>query len=466
MKSIRIGSNMVVVGLEWMASQAVTSKEAIDEVLSQDSTKQYGYVVEGVDTIAVGLATKPEKGNVGAAWLADCQKDAGDCVLIESIGPDEYWLCAIKNGAPFYGSDLIGGQDHIEQEARGIMQTGGFRLITSEESFLTALEDVSVSQTHEGFDTAVKGSGSYKIKSLKMQKKTVLFAFGGVVVFVVLLMAGFYIYDSIQESAAADEMRSKQQQQAAKAAAAAEKAKVDFETAKKTAVENKAKEVLANLSDSSGSEMTQEWISTLGAIRLDTSGWSYSQAICTPKICTVRLKPTEGATNKELFTIFPEASLIDSGNAEIKIPVKRSAIEASLSNLKTQSEFTVDGITDFQKLLGIGLKAEWKDSKEMTAEINIPQEMLSKEVVSGVASKPASVPASEFKKTEIIGLGLAKGSFSIGGTQLWAVGGVGKGLTDRGVVYDNLTVLFDANQNTNGNVKSWIIEGYFYAKTK
>jgi uncharacterized membrane protein YciS (DUF1049 family) len=465
MKSIRIGSNMVVVGLEWMASQAVTSKEAIEEVLSQDNSKKYGYVVEGVDTIAVGLATKPEKGNVGAAWLADCQKDAGDCVLIESIGPDEYWLCAIKNGAPFYGSDLIGDKNHIEQEARSILQTGGFRLITSDEFFLTTLEDVSETQIHEGFDTAVKGSGSYKIKSLKMQRKTILFAFGGVFAFVVLLISGFYIYESFQESAAAEEIKTKKLQQLQKTAIAAEKAKLDFELAKKTAIENKEKEVLKILSEASGVDVTEEWANALGGLNLETSGWAYAQAICTTKVCSVRLKPTDGATNKELFSIFKNASLLENGNAEIKIPVNHIKADIKMNDLKTQSEFTVEGITDFQRLLGIGLRTEWKDTKELTEEIRLPQELLSKEVVSGVATQ-AAVAGQDFKKTEIIGLGIAKGSFTINGSQIWAIGGIGKNLTDKGVVYDNITVMFDASQNTNGSVKSWIIEGNFYAKTK
>ena len=45
-----------------------------------------------------------------AAWLALAQSSA---VLIEKLDSDQYWLCAVEDGAVFPAGDIIGDKDLI-----------------------------------------------------------------------------------------------------------------------------------------------------------------------------------------------------------------------------------------------------------------------------------------------------------------------------------------------------------------
>jgi Pilin accessory protein (PilO) len=469
MKAIRIGPNMVIVGLDWMTSQAVTPKEAIEEVLSQDKSKPYGCVVEGVDTIAVGLSEKSEKGNVGAAWLADSQKEDGDVVLVESIGGGDYWLCAIKNGAPFYGSDLVGDFDHIEKEARSILETGGFTLMSSDQAMLDALKDIAPNQIQEGFSAAAKGKGTYKLKSLKLQRKAVMYALAGVVLFCFLAGAVMYGLEWMNDSQLAAKAQQKKKQAAAALAQQIEAAKADFEIAKTTLVTEKTREVEGLLTNQSGRNATSQWAKALGSLRLDTAGWAYSEAACDTKECVLQLRPTDGATNKDLFTLFPGASLDAKGFAEIKLSVSWQPQPTKMSDLRTSSQFTIDGISEFQILQGMGFKTDWKDAEEVSVDLPIPpvlQNVAAGAVAGqpGISAQPLAVGMP--KVMEKVGLGISKGTFAVSGTQLWSMDGVSQHLTGKEVVYDKLKVSFEPGAGSIGSVKSWIIEGSFYAKPK
>ena len=70
-----------------------------------------------------------------AAWLAAAQKSA---VLVEELGDNEYWFCAIEDGVVFPAGDVIGDRDRISAritELRGDMATAEIPCYEKDGSF-------------------------------------------------------------------------------------------------------------------------------------------------------------------------------------------------------------------------------------------------------------------------------------------------------------------------------------------
>lgn len=460
MKAIRIGPHTVLAGVEWLASQAATQKEAVEEALTHDPAKKYGVILEGVDAFAVGMTAKPEKAVVGAAWLADSQKDDGDFVLIEPLEGSEYWLCAVKNGIPFYGSDLIGSARTIEQEAKTLLMAGGFRLITPDEQMGQVLGALATSYTAAGFEATVKGKGSFRVKLLKGDKKLLLMVVGGMLALGTLYF-GWTVYDeSATQQNAIAQSKAKQQAQQQQEAQARANAQNEFNAAKDKMVKEQLSLIQTALAARGGLEATSRWAGVVNSLRAETAGWNYTEAICDNKGCSFLLVPDDGATNKDLFKLFPGASLDEKGYAEIKLPVQWPAGTVGVDQLRTKGQFVVDGISQFQVLKGLGFPVAWTPLTDVTVSVPLPAALQNNPMAT--AQTAHTLPVAPMKTIESVAVGVAKGTFKIDGVSLWALDGISKRLTSPEVVYEKLTMSFDPS--TPGSLKSWSLEGSYYAK--
>jgi hypothetical protein len=461
MKAIRIGPHTVLAGVEWLASQAATQKEAIDEALIHDPAKKYGITLEGVEAFAVGMTAKSEKAVVGAAWLADSQKDDGDFVLIEPLDGGEYWLCAIKNGIPFYGSDLVGSARTIEQEARTLLMSGGFRLITPDEQMGQSLGAMATSYTAAGFEATVKGKGNFKVKLLKDDKKLLLIVVGSMLALGVAYF-GYSMYDEYatqQKAIAMSKAKNQAKQQQEQQARAAAQAEVN--AAKDKLMQEQLASIQSALTAQGGLEATSRWAGVANNLRADTAGWNYTEAICDNKGCSFLLAPQDGATNKELFKLFPGASLDEKGNAEIKLPVQWPTSPVTIAQLRTKGQFIIDGISQFQDLKGLGFPVTWTAPADVVVNVLIPAALQNNPMAAGAATAPG-VPMPAVKAMESVSVGVTKGTFKIDGVSLWALDGISKRLTSPEIVYEKLVMSFEPSNP--GSLKSWSLEGSYYAK--
>jgi Pilin accessory protein (PilO) len=463
MRIVKIGPYTVVAGVEWVATQTSSAKEAITEAKLNvdDATLKHGIVVEGVDGYAVGFTQKAEKHTIGGAWLASSQKDDGDFVLVEPLDGGDFWLCAIKNGTPFYGSDLIGSAQTIEREARTLLESGGFRLVTSDENFGLALGELSTTFTAAGFEALIKGKGGFKTKPLDGDKRKLIYA-----VIVALILAGGYFgwtyYDEVigQERVAA-EVKAKKAQQQQKDAKLREAAQAEFNALKQKMISEELAKVSKELS-TQGGDMPVLWSKVTGALHANTANWAYADGICDVKGCSFLLKPGVGATNKDLFKTFKTASLNEKGEAEIKYDMDAQALAVTTDQLRDKGAFVVDGLSLFQELKGSGLNVTWGQPENMMVKVPLPQILQQTTGMPPPAGAIAQPPMPGVQKIdESVHVGLTKGGFSVAGTSLWALEGVAKKLAVPEIVYNKLTLSFD----TSGLIiKDWKLEGAFYAK--
>ncbi len=111
-----LASQEFVMGLTWLAPGVVvpnSSKYKILKELQSIKPTPCGYVeISTPAGIQVGAVTEPE--DIGyesaAARLAISQSSA---VLIEKLSSNEFWLCAVEDGAVFPAGDIVGDKDLI-----------------------------------------------------------------------------------------------------------------------------------------------------------------------------------------------------------------------------------------------------------------------------------------------------------------------------------------------------------------
>ncbi len=106
----------LAIGLSWMEPRPATSNFRESKIVREAKSLKpipVGHAqIATRDGLQSGFAYRKE--DVGlqsaAAWLATAQSSA---VLIERIGSDAYWLCAVEQGAVFPSGDLVGDKDQI-----------------------------------------------------------------------------------------------------------------------------------------------------------------------------------------------------------------------------------------------------------------------------------------------------------------------------------------------------------------
>ena len=111
-----IAKQEFVVGLTWLAPGIVmpnSSKFKISKVLQSIKPTPCGYVeIITPSGIQIGAVTESE--DIGresaAARLAISRSSA---VLIEQLSSNEFWLCAVEDGAVFPAGDIVGNKDLI-----------------------------------------------------------------------------------------------------------------------------------------------------------------------------------------------------------------------------------------------------------------------------------------------------------------------------------------------------------------
>lgn len=106
----------LALGLSWLPPDQVTpgrSKSRMMRELLKQKPQPACYAEMNLSwgtQVAVTGDTAAAGRVAAAAWLASAQKSA---VLVEELGDNEYWFCAIEDGVVFPAGDLVGDRDRI-----------------------------------------------------------------------------------------------------------------------------------------------------------------------------------------------------------------------------------------------------------------------------------------------------------------------------------------------------------------
>lgn len=197
MDIINIGEESFVAGLHW---SRLSGEKVVAEVatLSEEMEMPFGVIrkmVVGGEVIhQVGLGTEKKfKGLISiAAILADLEENA---LLIEEIGNDKYWICAVAEKEVVAGGDIICSGDEISDYISDIFSNlrdglDGFVVYISaelaESTGMNADEHMGIKDILNKYSisSAKKPYSKYRIKSVKSSNKA-LILFGVFVIFAV-----------------------------------------------------------------------------------------------------------------------------------------------------------------------------------------------------------------------------------------------------------------------------------------
>lgn len=103
---INIAGKKLAVGLTWVALPGIASQAREIAQIATETGCRYGVVLSTDDSVVVGLSAKPLKAPSGAAWVAAGSKGE-DIVLLEPVGDDHVWVCAVRNSAPQPEFDVV-----------------------------------------------------------------------------------------------------------------------------------------------------------------------------------------------------------------------------------------------------------------------------------------------------------------------------------------------------------------------
>lgn len=445
MKIVKIGGNSVIVGLDWSASQAESLKEAINETVAGDKSQKAYAAIEGIDVISVALHTKLEKGIVGAAWIASSQKDKVlDFILIEPVSEKEYWMCGIKNGAAFYGSDIVGEYTKIIQQAKVLLEGGDFKLFTTDEKVIEDLAAVVSNYTAAGFENLVSGkSAEFKLKSVNSGVEAAV----KLGVLVVLIAGAYFAYDWYQTSVVQQQaLEQLNLQNALKQKKLDDLRRTAQQSNEKNMMIAKEKFIgdLAQKIATSGGSVPLLWSESYTMLPHNPNGWRYSKIDCVPLSCNVSLVPEKYATNHNLGDIFDKAVIDpETGIAQFTIKIEPPAASLSLGEIPGINYAYINSMSVLQNVKTNGFDINWKQPKEMTYSYR----------KSTVDETALSIVESDEK----VNSGVYEGSFELKDTAVWKLDALANLIKEPSIVYNSLEI-----KKGEKDELSWNIEGKFY----
>lgn len=324
-REISLADRPVVIGLSWHVIQAgARTKDEIAKFSRLEGNALFGHVIYSDEgTGAVGLVA-PEsnitKGISAAAWLAQAvdTSDVHGVLLIEPIGRDQFWLCAIQDGAPLpsYG-EKIGPRDTIFQLANSLVkplregekQSVTYTIYSSQYS----AEGV-INKSFADLVRAIDPRHS-KIRQIIGVPRAVKLGLSGAVL-LSLGLGGWLFYSDYQTSS--KQTRAKAAREANKTKESQVRENRERHQRLLTFREKQREEVLFPIP----ADTIKQWLVTYNQImqKPNVAGWDIDRVVCSLPQCTVYWKRATG-TNFELADAqLPGISFTGADTAEQTIP--------------------------------------------------------------------------------------------------------------------------------------------------
>lgn len=479
MRIVTIEEKKIALELDWNTLDYENKAKAIKQLQADQKTpgSRSGIVLENSGQIVVGLSDV--KGTVkepsGAGWLAQANKiqneemlksdmDHTDInwIVIENLGvsetsggQEEYWFSVIQDGLPLPGADVILSWDDMSRNLSLLIQNQGmYTVFSKDERILNAFS--SQANIHpKGFWNLVS-EVKFRAKIKPLNGVPPALAIGIIVIFVmVLAYFGYSHYEDakrLRESQAAQ--TAAQAQQAAQASQAAQNYKKEVSKTIETNFKSGLDDINSSLSQGDPSSTLLSWAQIIGTIPLDHAGWLMNNIQCDvnnriPE-CTIKLSRGNFGINRNLVEKFPNVQF-DGDNAfyvirGAQLPVRDNHIQ----NIIGGRTFSLGLLSDLQTLRVAGIQYSLTSSSEIIKSLTLPP-------------KPAiSIKKKEKPATYEIQYGVASGSLSLQGNQLWQIKDLSQYLDSPILVLKGVTLTISPNSLEQA---PWTLSFAYFVRT-
>lgn len=205
MNKITINGNDYTLGLMWTRLGGESNRKEIADLI-KNLEAPYGLLRKSFDKVHVGLIDEEiSNGTLSAAALL--AEVAGDCVIVDKIDDDRYWICCVIGGEVIPGSDIIVNSDGVlsfTDEFASVPSYNGeaLKIYASEEvceeTGVEADENLSFEDLVEEFGDAKSKHNLIKIKKLNSNAKAFIIA-GGVIVLGLAGMGGYWFMGELEK---------------------------------------------------------------------------------------------------------------------------------------------------------------------------------------------------------------------------------------------------------------------------
>lgn len=206
MRIHQLAHTKTAIGLVWKTLDSENLGASTKQQAKDDGFK-YGIVLTNDQNHAeVGLADEELNIPSGAAWLAQAQPDV---LLIEDLGNEEFWYCAIKDGLPLVTSDKIGPENEIVQcvleQLAFSPTTDGKQLLCCPQRLIPYFEKYEPSS--ENFESLISGIKKPKKIDLLYGIKPIYITVGVIATVIALGAFGYFKWDQIKQTEAMQKLQ-------------------------------------------------------------------------------------------------------------------------------------------------------------------------------------------------------------------------------------------------------------------
>lgn len=401
-----------------------------------------------------------EIGNLSTNWL----------VLLKIDGTsDSYWSCIIIDGMPYltsitdkivsFSDFIIGVENLIDIINPNSKDNLGstFNLIVNESNpaidNLQKELDININQI-DLIELYKKNKSVAKIKTLKTNKVLIILA-------IIAIVGGYYYYNYQQNLAEEEEQARKilvRQQEEERKLSQIKKYIVEYEIAKKEAINNSIKNAEQNLNETLSNnqvgDILNAWLDIIHNVPLDHIGWKLVNINCSvidmiKPYCDINLKRDTFGLNKLLLSKYGSLNLQingDSANYTIssKNPIKQ--VNTNYKNLNDKQYFTKNVMTNFETVNIADIGYDVGEASEITYPIMLPSPPL------GVDQNMEISP---------IETGISKGEYNMEGDDIWRLKGLIPYLKDNSLGINRLNIDF-----TEASHSAWKLNGDYYIKIR
>lgn len=484
--NVGLTGKTLVVGLNWsvIAKSGPGRKKDIRKAFV-DSGFTFGVVADGPNEAAIGLCAKKAEFPSAAALLAAANslalkkrgfgdtQSSSNWILVERLKSGDkagqYWMCAISEGVPVPGTDIIEDLTVTSAKLAELVEIlENVEIFSIEPEILEYVAGASPSFEKSFADltadvTPNKASRPQKIVGVPDWFYAM---FGGVALVIGLgLGYSWYSENTAQEL--------KLQQSAQKKVQASKDAQEDslrkdqsYRRADEVA-RNTELEKVSNALSRAPADIVKEWSTVVNGLALNQGGWIVEKVMCDLSNCLVSVvRDVNLGTNASLREVVPTAEFTEDGAASYSLPVRLPAPRpVLLGSLSSWSDFALRVGTTLQQLKMSGLvDSSLGPRKELTyrpPSLSVaPAGALASAqgVVSTVTGTPGVAPIQQPPKP----LGVLTGQFTIKGTSLWELRDVSDDLGGAEFSVDSLQVDFG---KTFGVDAAWTLRGVYFLKS-
>lgn len=390
MQIVKIGNKSYGVALDWHLLQkgGPTGKEI--KLLCKDTGMKFGCKIslkindEKLDV--VGLSSEKTSAIPGAALLAEANRihlgdgssgdESPDWLLVEKIDGSDYWLCAIKDGVPAPGMDMVGNYDYVTSYIADILDAGSFTVFSTDDRIREYIGEMYSSEDKD-FESLISGLKSkVKIEQLEGIPTEAIAVFGGIAIVTILGGGGYFMWQEQEAKRIQEEARAKA---ARDLEASKNNQKINDQQLQAAAEAAIAQKKFLILSDVNNFDVVSERIRSL-IYKVDYvyGGWRADNINCAidSSKCTLTLKRDAMmlGTRNSILSIFPNA-VITADDAVVDFAITKHNFPADYKftdNIASDDNFANNYISYMQGLFNAGITHSFENSVAVQQTVTRP----------------------------------------------------------------------------------------------